>query len=125
MQRSPQVTFHNLAHSPAIEAAVRERVAKLEEFCDHIIGCRVVIGVPHRHHEYGNLYHVRIDLTVPGEAIVINREAPTHAEYRDVHVAIRDAFGAARRRLEDYVRRRRHDVKTHESTPQETGAAPE
>ena len=113
MQRPPQIAFDNLPHSAAVEQAVREKVAKLEEFCDRITGCRVVVGVPHRHHEYGNLYEVRIDLTVPGEGIVIGREAPPHAEYRNVRVAIRDAFDAARRRLEDYVRRRRHDVKTH------------
>jgi len=125
MQLSPQIAFDNLAHSTAIEAVVREKVAKLDEFCDRIVGCRVVVGVPHRHHEHGNLYQVRIDLTVPGEEIVINRDAPPHTQSRDVHVAIRDAFDAARRKLEDYVRRRRHDVKAHEPIPQGNSVAPE
>ena len=125
MQRPSQITFDNVPHSAAVERAVRERVAKLEEFCDRITGCRVVVSVPHRHQEYGNLYEVRIDLAVPGEEIAVNREAPSHTEYRDVHVAIRDAFDAARRKLEDYVRRRRHDVKTHESMPPASSVAPE
>jgi ribosome-associated translation inhibitor RaiA len=125
MQRPPQIAFDNLPHSPALEQAVRERVAKLEEFCGRITGCRVVVSVPHRHHAHGNLYEVRIDLAVPGEEITINREAPPHVEYRDIHVAIRDAFDAARRRLEDYVRRRRHDVKTREPAAQSQGVAPE
>jgi sigma 54 modulation/S30EA-like ribosomal protein len=81
--------------------------------------------MPHRQHERGNLYEVRIDLAVPGEEIAVNREAPLHAQSRDVHVAIRDAFDAARRRLEDYVRRRRHDVKARAPTPRDRGAAPE
>ena len=117
MQLSPQITFHNLEPSTAIEGVVREKIAKLEEFCDRITGCRVVVEIPHRHHEHGNLYQVRIDLTVPGEEIVVNREAPEHVPYRDVHVAIRDAFDAARRQLEDYVRRHRRDVKVHEAAP--------
>jgi len=109
-----QVAFHNLPHSEAIEDEVREKADKLDEFCDQIMRCRVVVEVPHQHHEHGNFYQVRIDLTVPGEEIVINREAPEHVPYRDVQVAIRDAFDAARRKLEDYVRRHRHDVKAHE-----------
>jgi ribosomal subunit interface protein len=117
MQLSPQITFHNLGPSTAIEGVVREKIAKLEEFCDRITGCRVVVEIPHRHHQHGNFYQVRIDLTVPGEEIIVNREAPPHTQYRDVHVAIRDAFDAARRKLEEYVRRRRHDVKTHEPGP--------
>jgi ribosome-associated translation inhibitor RaiA len=125
MQLPPQIAFDNLPHSAAVEGVVREKIAKLEEFCDRITGCRVVVGMPHRHHAHGNRYEVRIDLTVPGEEIVVNREAPPHTQYRDVHVAIRDAFDAARRKLEDYVRRRRHDVKTHESMPPASSVAPE
>jgi ribosome-associated translation inhibitor RaiA len=101
-----QIAFRNLSHSEAVEEAVREKAEKLDEFCDRIMRCRVVIEVPHRHHEHGNVYQVRIDLTVPGEEIVVSREAPKHVPDKDVHVAIRDAFDAARRQLEDYVRRR-------------------
>jgi cold shock CspA family protein len=36
------------------------------------------------------------------------------AEADDLHVAIRSSFDAAERQLEDYVRLRRGDVKTHE-----------
>jgi ribosome-associated translation inhibitor RaiA len=99
-----QIAFHNLEPNEAIEEGVRLRAAKLDEFAEHIMGCRVVIEVPHRHHQHGNLYQVRIDLTVPGEEIVVNREPPAHTQYRDVTVAIRNAFDSAQRQLEDYVR---------------------
>lgn len=112
-----QIAFHNMPHSEAIEDEIRTKVDKLDEFCDQIMGCRVVVEVPHKHHEHGNFYQVRIDLTVPDEEIVINREAPEHTPYREVGVAIRDAFDAAARKLEDYVRRHRRDVKVHEPTP--------
>lgn len=113
MQLPLQIAFHNMEHSDAVEAAVREKAAKLDEFCDRIMGCRVVVEAPHRHHRRGNQYQVRIDLTVPGEEIVVNREPAEHTEYRDLGVALRDAFDAARRQLEDYVRRRRGAVKAH------------
>jgi cold shock CspA family protein/ribosome-associated translation inhibitor RaiA len=106
-----------MEHSEAIESLVREKAAKLDTFADHIMGCRVVVEPAGKHHEHGNLYEVRIDLTVPGEEIVVTREPSQHTEHRDIHVALRDAFDTARRQLEDYVRRRRGFVKTLETAP--------
>jgi cold shock CspA family protein len=76
------------------------------------MSCRVVVEAPVRHHRKGGPYKVRIDLTVPGDELVINRQAD-----EDLYVAIRDAFHAARRRLEDYARRQRGAVKVHEPFP--------
>ena len=117
MQVPLQVSFRHMEHSEAIEALVREKVAKLDASPDHIMGCRVVVEPAGKHHEHGNLYEVRIDITVPGEEIVVTREPSEHAEYKDIQVAIRDAFDSARRRLEDYVRRRRGAVKALETAP--------
>jgi cold shock CspA family protein len=96
---------------------VRTRVAELEEFCGQIGRCRVVVAVPHRHHERGNHYHVRIDLTVPGEEIVVHREPDERTKSKSFDVAVSDAFAAADRVLEDYVRRRCRQVKTQEAPP--------
>jgi cold shock CspA family protein len=108
-----EIAFENMPHSEE----VRAKADKLNEFCGRIMRCRVVVAVPHKHHEHGNCYQVRIDLTVTGQEILVNREAPEHLSYKDVRVAIRDAFDSARRKLEDYARRRRHDVKSHEPAP--------
>lgn len=115
-----QITWRDLAASAAVETAIREKAAKLDEFCDDIMTCRVMIESPHRHHHKGKLYHLRIDLTVPGDEIVIKRDPSEDATHEDVYVVIRDAFDAARRQLEDYVRRRRSDVKTHTTPHQAT-----
>jgi cold shock CspA family protein len=112
-----EIAFENMPHSEAVAEEVRAKADKLDEFCGRIMRCRVVIAVPHKHHEHGNYYQVRIDLTVPGEEIAVNREAPEPVPFKDVRVAIRDAFAAARRKLEDYARRHRHDVKSHEPAP--------
>jgi cold shock CspA family protein len=109
-----QVSFHNLERSQTVEDRMREEAAQLDEFCDHIISCRVVVDVPHRHHVTGNVYQVRIDIKVPGEEIAVTHEPAEHDPfYENVNVAIRDAFASAARRLEDYVRRQRTDVKHH------------
>jgi cold shock CspA family protein len=111
-----QITFRNLPRSEAVERAVRERAERLDRFCQRIMACRVVVETRHRRH-HGNLYHLRIDLTLPGQEIVAGREPSRHQAYEDVYVAVRDAFDAARRRLEDYARRHDGRVKAHEPTP--------
>ena len=117
MQKPLEITFRHMEPSPALEAEVRERVEKLEKFCDDIIGCRVMFEEPHQHHHQGNLYHFRIDLTVPGKEIVVKRSPDDEHAHEDAFVALRDAFDAMRRQLEDYVRKRRGEVKTHEVPP--------
>jgi len=112
------ITLRHMPPSAAIEADIREKAAKLEEFYDRITSARVVVETPHRHHRHGKLFHVRIDLRVPGRALVVSREPAAHHAYEDVHVAIRDAFDGAKRQLEDYAREIRGDVKTHEPRPQ-------
>lgn len=111
------IMFRNMGPSEAIEAKVRERAEKLDHFYEHIMSCRIVIEERHKHHERGNLYHVRIDMKVPDGEIVANREPDTHHGYTDVYVAIRDAFDSARRQLQDHARERRWEVKTHETPP--------
>lgn len=106
-----------MAPSEATERTVRAKASKLDQFADHIMGCRIVIDLPHGHHAHGNLYQVRIAITVPGEEIVVNRERSERVEHRDIEVAIRDAFDAAYRQLEDYVRRRRGSIKQLATAP--------
>src|SRR5579863_5643991 len=115
MQTPLQITFRNLDNSPTVEAKIRERVEELEQFYNRITSCRVVIEEPNRHHRGGRLYHIRVDLKVPGEEIVVRRDPPEHHAHEDIYVAVRDCFDAVRRQLEDHVRRARGDVKVHES----------
>jgi ribosomal subunit interface protein len=109
MQLPLQVTFRDVSHSDAIEAAIREKVEKLDRFYDRIMAVRAVVGTIQRHRHQGKLYNIRLDITVPGGEIVINRD-----KAEDIYVAIRDAFDAARRKLEDFARKQRGEVKTHE-----------
>lgn len=108
MQIPLQITVRDVEHSEALETHIRAKAEKLEEFFKHITSCRVVVEVPHKHHHQGKQFNVRIDIGVPGSEIVVNRD---HAE--DVYVALRDAFDAAKRQLEDYARKIRGDVKVH------------
>lgn len=113
MQMPLSVTFRDMDPSANIEAYVTTKAGKLERFLEHITRCRVVVEAPHRHQAKGNRYHVRIDLSVPGDELVVNRngENPAH---EDVYACIDHAFDDAQRVLQDYARKRRGDVKRHE-----------
>jgi ribosomal subunit interface protein len=102
-----QIAFEGIQHSDAIEARIREEAEKLEQFFDRIVSARVVVARPqHRHHK-GDIYQVRIHLVVPeGANVVVSREPAADGAHEDAYVTIRDAFKAARRQLQDVVRKR-------------------
>ena len=110
MQLPLQITIRDLPHSEALEAHIRDRAAKLEEFHPHITSCRVTVEEQALHHQQGRQFRVRIDVRVPGKVVVANRD---HDE--DVYAALRDAFDSVKRQLEEAVRVRRGDVKVHET----------
>jgi ribosome-associated translation inhibitor RaiA len=112
-----QIEFRNMDRSAAIETAIEERCKKLERFAGDVMRCKVTVEAPHRHHAKGNLYHVSIDLHVPGAEIVVNRDPSRNHAHEDPYVAVRDAVSAAARQLQDYVRVRRGKIKTHEALP--------
>lgn len=108
-----QITVRDIELGEAIKEDIRQKAEKLGNLFDQIIKLRVVIEVPHRHHHTGAMYNVRIDIVVPGNEIVIKRQP-----HKELPVAIREAFNAAYRNLEDYAAKHRRDVKHHEETPQ-------
>lgn len=113
MQRPLQITSRDFPLTGAIEAQIRERAEALENYWDRITGCHVVIEAPAvHHHRKGGPFNVRIDLKVPGNELSVNRQNAA-----DLAIAVRDAFDAALRRMEDYLRELRGEVKTHEAPP--------
>ena len=115
MQIPLEITFRGIPHSDAVEAKIREKASKLEQFCDNIIGCKVAVEAEHHHQHQGNLYHIRIDLNVPQKHIVVSREHHDKQAHEDVYVALRDAFDAAKRQLEEHVRIQRGETKKHQT----------
>jgi len=97
-----QITFRNLPHSDAIATRIEQQFNKLCHYYDRILRCQVIVEVPHQHHYEKNPYHIRINLSLPGEKLVINRDKPEN--YHDnAYIAIRDAFNAAQRKLKRFA----------------------
>lgn len=102
-----EIQFHNLDHSPAVEERVREKAEKLGQFFDGILYCHVWIEMPHKQHEKGNLYNVKVQVEIPNHMIHVARE-----KRDDLNGSIRDAFDAARRQLTEQKEKMRGDTKT-------------
>ncbi|MEZ5829657.1 MAG: HPF/RaiA family ribosome-associated protein [Dongiaceae bacterium] len=112
-----QITFSNMTPSDAVRARIEALAARLDRFHERVMSCRVVVRAPNRRQRSGKLYHVSIDLKLPRREIAINRDPPKDHSHEDVYVAIRDAFNALTRRIEDAARERRGDIKTHAVSP--------
>jgi ribosome-associated translation inhibitor RaiA len=128
-----QITWRDMAPSKAVGTKIREEAAKLEEFCDRITSCRVMVEIPRRYQNGKYQFHIRIDLTIPRAEIVVNHEPTLYsslqrlggeelakgqelsAPHKDVYVAIRDAFKVARRKLQEYSHRQIGAVKHHKT----------
>jgi hypothetical protein len=134
MVKPVQVIFKNMQPSGALESEARTRAHGLDTYYPHIIGCRVLVEIPHRHRARGRHIHVRLELSLPGEDLVVSHEPTLHRELKDSDeashhkgdevetvrkyalVAVHEAFDLARRRLQDRVERQRDERQTSDHT---------
>jgi cold shock CspA family protein/ribosome-associated translation inhibitor RaiA len=121
METEPQVVFEHFEPAANVRARIDSEIAKLNSFFDRIISCRVAVKAATGRRQQGDLYDVSVHLVLPEGREVAAHRNPTHKHaYDDVNLAIRDAFKAARRQLQDEVRKLRGDVKVHEGPPMAT-----
>lgn len=120
MEKPLSVTTHHLDLPDSVEAAIRERAERLERFFPSLVGCSVLVEGPGRHHRKGGPFNVQIDLRVPGgDPLVVSRRSE-----KDLRAAVRGAFEAATRRLDDFARVQRGEVKTLRQPRKTEGATP-
>ena len=101
-----EISFHGLERSDAVEARVREKFSKIEQRFDRVTHGRVVISAPARRAPLPKLFHVRIEIGVPGHApILVKHEPEADNAHTDPMLALRDAFAAAMRQVEDLLGR--------------------
>lgn len=109
MQVPIELSFHGCDHSDALESEIRARVAKIEEYHGRLTSCRVVVELPHKSHAQGKLFHINIDMTVPGAGHLNHHDRGQNPAHDDVHVAVRDAFNAIEAQVKKIVGKRRDE----------------
>ena len=121
MQIPPEITYRNLDKTSNIDSLVREKIAKLEQFCNYINSCRVVLEKTHENPSSGSPYKVSIDSTIPhGREIAVSHNPDEGKQYPPLEAVIRDAFEAARRQLVSITTEQKGERKIHPE--QEIGA---
>ncbi len=100
-----EIVFRNVTRTPEVEDRIRAKAGKLDRMFDRITGCRVVVESPHKKQVKGHTYHVSVEVNVPAETIVVNRDPQNH-HHEDLGIALRDAFAAAQRQLRAYSKKR-------------------
>lgn len=117
MKVPPEVSYRHVPKTEALDALIQEKVSKLEEACDHISSCRIVVEKTHDHPSSGSPYRVRIDLRVPpSHEIAVDKNPGEGTQYPPVEAVIREAFEVARRRLVELNERQHREVKRHEDS---------
>lgn len=113
-----EIAFRNTDHSEALERRIRERVEKMHRYFSRINSCHVVVEAPHRGQTKAKGFHVRIETRVPDAELVVSHDPGERKEHHDPYIAVRDAFDAMDRKLEQHSQKVRGEVKSHEGPPQ-------
>jgi ribosome-associated translation inhibitor RaiA len=100
MQNPVEIVLRGIPRSGALERYIGEQARKLDRVCDLLLSCSVVAEALHRQQQQGAQFAVRLNITLPGTEVVVNRE-----HCADVYVAVSDAFDAAGLQLKDHMRR--------------------
>jgi ribosomal subunit interface protein len=100
---APRVSFQGLDASDAVRERIAEQLSRLEQIEPRIDDCRVTVSKPHRHRARHPPFSVHVDLHVPGHHLVATHDS----ESADVHTAVRNAFAAIERQLDDLNGRRK------------------
>ncbi len=113
MQTPPEIAFHQFEPTEAVRAEVARQVERLERFSDRITSCRLKVSKTARRQQ-GDLFQVALRVAMPGHKdVVVDRAHGDSPEHEHAVVAIRDAFDAAVRQIEDAMRDLRGEVKAH------------
>jgi cold shock CspA family protein len=116
MQVPLDIAFENSEPSQAIRSEVEKQAKRLERFHDRITSCNVAVIAPRTRHRKGGLFKIDIRIAMPEHKdVIVTRAHDDIREHEHVVVAIKDAFGAAQRQIEDAVREMRGQVKPHEA----------
>lgn len=108
MKVPPEITYRDVEKTDAIEALVREKMAKLEQVCDHISSCHVALEKINDRPRDSSPYRVRLDITVPpGHEVVAESNPGGRNQYLEIDALIRDTFEIAWRQLRELSRQQR------------------
>jgi ribosomal subunit interface protein len=111
-----EVTFRDMEPSEALRTAIIDRAQRLERFAGDILSCHVTVEHDAARRHQGNPYKIHARISMRGRQIDVSGASRSKSRKEDAYAVVADTFDVLRRRVEDYVRVRRADVKHSSSS---------
>lgn len=102
MKSAVDVVYRDLNSSAALNDIITKKLEKLNRYTDQIVHSRVVLDIPHNHKHKGKQFRASIELDIKGHPVAITQDDES------IHVAVRDAFSSAERKVKQLVDRQRN-----------------
>ncbi len=96
------VVYRDLDSSAALNEIITKKLEKLNRYTDQIVHSRVVLDTPHNHKHKGKQFRASIELDIKGHPVAITQDDES------IHVAVRDAFSSAERKVKQLAARQRN-----------------
>lgn len=100
MKPNAHVVYRDLDASPALNSIINKKLEKLQRFSNSIIHSRVVLDSPHNQKHKGKLYRATVEIGVKGKPLLVSQDDAS------VHIAVKNAFAAAERKLKQATNKR-------------------
>jgi len=112
MKTPVEIAFRHFEPSDAVRTEIAAEARRLDRFSPRITSCRVTVAGPHGRRRNGDPFEVALSVALPGgRDIFVDRRRGDAPEPEHVLVAIRQAFDAARRQVEEAEREIRGEIK--------------
>lgn len=101
MKTAVDVLYRDLDSSAALNEVITKKLEKLNRFSDQILHSRVVLDTPHNHKHKGKQFRASIEIEIKGHPIAVTQNNES------IHLAVRDAFNSAERKVKQITARKR------------------
>ncbi len=102
MKPAVDVVYRDLDSSAALNDIIIKKLEKLSRYTDQLVHSRVVLDTPHHHKHKGKQFRASIELDIAGHPLSITQDDES------IHVAVRDAFSSAERKVKQLAARQRN-----------------
>ncbi|MES2825332.1 MAG: HPF/RaiA family ribosome-associated protein [Pseudomonadota bacterium] len=101
MKSAVDVVYRDLDSSALLNEMISKKLEKLNRFTDQIVHSRVVLDTPHNHKHKGKQFRASIEIDIKGNPIAVAQD------HESIHIAVRDAFNTAERKIKKLSARQR------------------
>lgn len=107
------IVWQSVPRSSGVDNTITAHFEKLDQFCADISSARISIRRTNHAQVKHALFTVLLEIIVPGKPIIVTKSSSPTDSSHDLYPLVHRVFDAARRQLQDYVRKRQGKVKHH------------